>query len=181
VVLAVGRLSEEKGFGQLLTAFAALKQRYPEWDLVILGEGPERTCLERQLDSLGLSGRVHLPGWVGNPGDWYARAEFYVMSSRFEGFPNTLVEAMAYGLPAVSFDCATGPADIIRDGIDGHLVPPAEGAEGLALAMEILVRKDQTRQRMGNAAVSVREQFSLERVLDHWDEMLGLQEASGDV
>lgn len=180
-VLAVGRLGEEKGFDQLLAAFGMLAQRYPDWDLVILGEGPERERLERQRGSLGLNSRVHLPGRAGNPGDWYARADFYVMSSRFEGFPNTLLEAMAYGLPAVSFDCETGPADIIRAGLDGYLVSPAEGASGLAKAMEAMMQNESKRQRIGNAAVSVRQRFSPERVMAAWDEMLRLQKAAADV
>ena len=174
VLLTVGRLSEEKGFGQLLAAFGALALRYARWDLVILGEGPERERLEAQRDRLGLSGRVHLPGRAGNPEDWYARADLYVMSSRFEGFPNTLIEAMAYGLPAVSFDCETGPADIIRDGVDGYLVPPEEGAEGLARAIEALMDDEEKRRQMGHAAIAVRERFSMERVMAAWDEVLGI-------
>jgi len=174
VVLAVGRLEKQKGFEQLLVVFAALVPRYSGWDLVILGEGPERERLEAQRDHLGLSGRVHLPGRAGNPGDWYARADLYVMSSRFEGFPNTLIEAMAYGLPAVSFDCETGPADIIRDGVDGYLVPLDEGVEGLARAMEHLMDDEEKRCRMGHAATAVRERFSMGRVMAAWDEVLGL-------
>lgn len=173
-VLSVGRLEEEKGFDQLLTAFGMLAQRYPNWDLIILGEGSERERLEQQRGSLGLNRRVHLPGRAGNPGDWYVRADFYVMSSRFEGFPNTLLEAMAYGLPAASFKCETGPADIIREGIDGYLVPPTEGVAGLIRAMEALMGNDETRQRMGRTAVAVRERFSLERIMTAWNEVLGL-------
>lgn len=178
VILAVGRLSEEKGFVHLLTAFAALADRYPDWDLVILGEGPQRGPLEAQRDGLGLAGRVHLPGRAGNVGEWYARAALYVLSSRFEGFPNTLVEAMAHGLPAVSFDCETGPADIVREGVDGFLVPPAEGATGLACAMEALMGGEDRRRRMGQAATAVRERFSMWRVMAAWDEVLGLNEVA---
>ena len=181
VVLAVGRLEKQKGFDQLLVAFGALAPRYSGWDLVILGEGPERERLEAQRDHLGLSGRVHLPGRAGNPGDWYARADLYVMSSRFEGFPNTLVEAMAYGLPAVSFDCETGPADIIRDGVDGYLVPLDEGAQGLAHAMDHLMGDEEKRRQMGHAATAVRERFSMGRVMAAWDEVLGLGETDADV
>ncbi|QGT78307.1 glycosyltransferase [Guyparkeria halophila] len=176
VVLAVGRLSEEKQFDRLVRAFEALVRRYPEWDLVVLGEGPERQRLERERDRLGLTGRVYLPGRVGNLSDWYQRADLYVMSSRFEGFPNTLAEAMAYGLPAVSFDCDTGPRDIIRDGVDGYLVPRETGASGLAGAMEALMRDESQRKQMAEEAVVVRDRFSMERIAAKWDVVLGLTE-----
>lgn len=180
VTLAVGRLGQEKGLDQLLEAFGALALQNPEWDLIILGEGSEWQNLEQLLDGLGLKGRVHLPGHVGNPGDWYARADLYVLSSRFEGFPNALLEAMSYGLPAVSFDCETGPADIIRDGVDGYLVPPSEGAPGLSRAMEILMRDEGLRKRMGQEAIAVRERFSAQRIMAEWDEVLGLRKAGHD-
>jgi len=180
VVLAVGRLDEQKGFAGLLDAFTRLATRFRDWDLVILGEGEERMALAARIEKQGLAGRVVLPGRVGNPGDWYRRAELYVMSSRFEGFPNTLVEAMAHGVPAVSFDCETGPAEILRDGVDGYLVPPEQGADGLVRAMAVLMEDDETRRSMGNAAVAVRERFSPERVMAAWDGVLGLNKESGD-
>ncbi|MFI9654530.1 glycosyltransferase family 4 protein [Guyparkeria sp. GHLCS8-2] len=176
VVLAVGRLSEEKQFDQLVRAFELLATRYPEWDLVVLGDGPERRRLESERDRVGLTGRVYLPGRVGNLSDWYERADLYVMSSRFEGFPNTLAEAMAHGLPAVSFDCDAGPRDIIRDGVDGYLVPPEAGASGLAGAMERLMRDESQRRLMAEEAVAVRDRFSMERVAAKWDAVLGLKE-----
>lgn len=179
VLLAVGRLDEQKGFAGLIDAFARLEARFPDWDLVILGEGGQREALEARVEKRGLAGRVALPGRVGNLADWYQRAELYVMSSRFEGFPNTLMEAMAHGLPAVSFDCETGPGDIIREGIDGNLVPVADGEPGLAQAMAAMMQDDDRRQRMGRAAVTVRERFSLERIAAEWDDVLGLTETDG--
>lgn len=179
LVLGAGRLDEQKGFEQLLAAFGEVAHRFPDWDLVILGEGPQRDRLEAQRMALELSGRVHLPGRIGNLGQWYARADLFVMSSRFEGFPNTLVEAMAQGLPAVSFDCETGPADIIRDDVDGYLVPTTEGTGGLARAMEVLMADDDRRRCMGKAAVAVRERFSPKRVMAAWDEVLGLRRREG--
>ena len=161
MVLAVGRLEQQKGFGKLLQAFALLAKDYPTWDLVVLGEGEQRERLEREVGILGMSGRVHLPGWVGNLPDWYHRAHLYVMSSSFEGFPNALVEAMGHGLPSVSFDCDTGPRDIIRSGVDGLLVTPEQGATGLAAAMARLMGDDFLRARMGKAASDVCERFSV--------------------
>lgn len=174
VVLAAGRLSPQKGFDTLIEAFAPLAARYPEWDLVIAGDGEERPPLEAAVAENGLAGRVLLPGRVGNLSDWYARADVFAMSSRVEGFPNTLMEAMAHGLPAVSFDCDTGPADIIRDGVDGWLVPPATGADGLRVALGQLLAHAGLRERMGEVAVSVRERFSPERVGADWNRVLGL-------
>lgn len=180
IILSVGRLEKQKGFDRLLGTFSTLASQYPDWDLIILGEGSEREALEQQRGRLGLKSRVHLPGRVGNLGDWYARADFYVMSSRFEGFPNTLLEAMAYGLPAVSFDCETGPADIIRDGVDGYLVSTDEGASGLARAMNMLMQDEEMRKRMGEEAIAVRERFSARRIMAEWDEVLGLQKVGAD-
>jgi GalNAc-alpha-(1->4)-GalNAc-alpha-(1->3)-diNAcBac-PP-undecaprenol alpha-1,4-N-acetyl-D-galactosaminyltransferase len=179
VLLAVGRLDEQKGFAELIDAFGRPAARFPDWDLVILGEGGERAALEARVEQWGLTERVALPGRVGNLADWYQRAELYVMSSLFEGFPNTLLEAMAHGLPAVSFDCETGPADIIREGIDGILVSPADGEAGLAGAMSAMMQDDDRRQRMGRAAISVRERFSSERVMAEWDDLPGLVERGG--
>jgi glycosyltransferase involved in cell wall biosynthesis len=181
VLLAVGRLDEQKGFAELIDAFGRPAARFPDWDLVILGEGGERAALEARVEQWGLTERVALPGRVGNLADWYQRAELYVMSSLFEGFPNTLLEAMAHGLPAVSFDCETGPADIIREGIDGILVSPADGEAGLAGAMSAMMQDDDRRQRMGRAAVTVRDRFSPERVMAEWDDVLALSKESADV
>ena len=173
MALAVGRLEQQKGFDKLLQAFALLAKDYPTWDLVILGEGEQREHLEREVRILGMGGRVHLPGWVGNLPDWYHRADLFVMSSRFEGFPNVLVEAMGHGLPSVSFDCDTGPRDIIRSGVDGVLVKPEHGATGLTAAMARLMGEPLLRVRMGKAASEVCERFSVERIGGLWDEVFG--------
>lgn len=170
VLLAVGRMSEEKGFGELIKAFEPLAAQHPQWDLVILGEGPLRPLLEQQIKAEGLSGRVLMPGRAGNVGDWYVRADLYVLSSRVEGFPNTLGEAMAHGCAAVSFDCDTGPRDLIRHEIDGLLVPPGD-VEALAQALGRLMQNGALRAQMGIQALEMRNRYSMERVLGLWDEL----------
>lgn len=177
LALAVGRLEKQKGFDLLIAAFQRLSRKYSTWDLAILGEGIERPQLERYIESLGLTDRIFFAGRAGNLADWYTRADFYVMSSRFEGFPNTLLEAMAYGLPAVSFDCQAGPRDIIRDGVDGLLVAPDAGVSGLSAAMERLMGNGELRRQMSDEAVSVRERFALEQIAAQWDVVLGLRRA----
>ncbi len=173
-VIAAGRLDPQKGFDSLIRAFARLAGEFIDWDLVILGEGAERSHLEALVTERDLAGRVYLPGRVGNIADWYESAELYVMSSHFEGFPNTLVEAMAHGLPAVSVDCPTGPQDIIHSGVDGLLISSAEGETGLAQTMSQLMADELMRQRMGKQALAVRERFSMTRIGTLWDEILGL-------
>ncbi|MBB6131910.1 glycosyltransferase involved in cell wall biosynthesis [Massilia aurea] len=168
ILLGVGRLSEEKNFTTLIAIFARLAPLHPDWDLVILGEGAQRAALSAQVQAGGLGQRVFLPGSVGNVGDWYARASLYAMSSHFEGFPNTLVEAMAYGLPAVSFDCDTGPRDIIRHGIDGVLVAPGD-VEGMASALDTLMRDSRARARFARHAIDARERFSMEKISRMWE------------
>lgn len=168
ILLGVGRLSAEKNFAALVGAFSRLAPRHPEWDLVILGEGPRRAALEAQVRDAGLQDRIFLPGRVGNPGAWYGRAALYGMSSDFEGFPNTLVEAMACGLPAVSFDCDTGPRDIIRHGLDGLLVPAGNGAL-FGAALDLLMGDDELRHVFASRATEVRERFSMPKVAGMWE------------
>lgn len=170
LLLTVGRLEPQKGFDWLVEAFSNLTQKHPGWDLVILGEGSQRPLLQAQVQAAELEKHVFLPGRAGNVGEWYERADLYVMSSRFEGFPNTLVEAMAYGLPAVSFDCDTGPRDIIRHEVDGLLVPPGDVA-GLAAALDWLMDDAALRKQFAERAVEVRERFSMKRIAGMWEEL----------
>jgi glycosyltransferase involved in cell wall biosynthesis len=170
VLLAVGRMSEQKGFSGLIQAFSSLAQQHPLWDLVILGDGPLRPVLAQQVMAKGLAGRVLMPGRAGNVGAWYERADLYVLSSRVEGFPNTLGEAMAYGCAAVSFDCDTGPRDLIRHEVDGLLVPPGD-VGALAQSLGRLMQDDALRAQMSARALEVRERYSMQRVLGLWDEL----------
>jgi glycosyltransferase involved in cell wall biosynthesis len=170
MLLAVGRPDMGKGFDCLIESFNTLAQKYPGWDLVILGEGPLRAMLQAEAMAAKLDERVFLPGLAGNVGEWYERAELYVMSSRFEGFPNTLIEALAHGLPAVSFDCDTGPRDIIRHEVDGLLVPPGDVA-GLTAALDRLMGDAGLRQQLAARAVEARTRFSMQRIAGMWEEL----------
>lgn len=176
IVLAVGRLGPEKRFSRLIRSFAAIQASHPSWDLVILGEGPEKPLLESQRDQLGLAGRIFLPGRAGNVGAWYDRASVFAMTSEYEGFPNALLEAMAYGLPAISVNCDTGPRDIIRPNIDGILVPADDDgrfAEGLARLLD----DAHLRLRFAARAQEVRDRYSEGKILGMWQaifEKLGL-------
>lgn len=168
ILLAVGRLEAQKGFDSLVGVFADLAQKHPGWDLVVLGEGAQRPQLESIVQAAGMVLRIFLPGRVGNLHEWYERADLFVMSSRFEGFGNTLAEALAHGLPAVSFDCDTGPRDIVRHELDGLLVPPGDMA-GLTDALDRLMGRADLRLDFGQRAVEARQRFSLERIAGLWE------------
>ncbi|HAA32548.1 MAG TPA: glycosyltransferase family 4 protein, partial [Cyanobacteria bacterium UBA8553] len=147
VLIAIGRFTRQKGFDLLLQAFARLKDDYPEWTVMILGDGELRTELESMRNQLGLSERVNFPGVVKNPDKFLVEADIFVMPSRFEGFPNALCEAMACGLPVISTDCPSGPREIIRHDVDGILVPN-ENVEALVAAMEHLMSDEAERTRL---------------------------------
>lgn len=170
LLLGVGRLTEQKGFDLLIEAFSRLAPRFPKWVLVILGEGPMRCQLEDQVRVRKLQTRVMLPGVAGNIGEWYRRADVYVMSSRFEGFPNALLEAMACGTAVVSFDCPTGPGDIIRHGVDGLLVPNGN-IDALTEALSFLMENDDARHCFAQKAIEVRTRFSIETIALLWEKL----------
>lgn len=170
-LLAVGRLSAQKNFDLLLKVFADLAKTNLEWDLIILGEGELRGALEAQILKLTLQQRVLMPGRAGNVGDWYQRADLYVLTSDFEGFPNTLLEAMAYGLPCVSFDCDTGPRDIIRHEINGLLLPNGN-AQLLLTALDGLMKSPEMRKSFALQAQAVQHKFHLNEIVTRWEEVL---------
>jgi glycosyltransferase involved in cell wall biosynthesis len=176
VLLAVGRLDAVKNFAVLVYAFSQLADKYPDWDLVILGEGPERAGLEATIRDKALGARILVPGIAGNVGEWYGRADLYVMTSRSEGFPNALAEALSHGLPAVSFDCDTGPRDIIRHGMDGLLVPPNDSV-ALIDALDRVMGDADLRKRLATRACDARERFSIEKIGKMWEELF--RELSG--
>lgn len=121
LILGVGRLAKQKGFSNLIRAFARVRSRQPV-RLLILGEGDQRSALERLVCDLGLKEDVALPGFVKNPYPYMARADVFVLSSLWEGLPTVLVEALALGTPAVATDCPSGPAEILDNGKWGRLV-----------------------------------------------------------
>jgi GalNAc-alpha-(1->4)-GalNAc-alpha-(1->3)-diNAcBac-PP-undecaprenol alpha-1,4-N-acetyl-D-galactosaminyltransferase len=170
-VIAMGRLTPQKGFDLLLRAFSKVATKHAEWSLIILGQGEDHESLEGLIIKLGLKDRVTLTGVVQDPTRLLKEADLFVMPSRYEGFPNALLEAMACGLPVIATDCDSGPRDIIRDNVDGLLVPPNDIAV-LASAMDCLMGDQAERQRLGARAVDVVERFSTDKIMNMWDNLL---------
>lgn len=170
-LLAAGRLCRQKGFDLLIRAFSTIAAANPQWHLVIAGEGPERQALQQLIAACGMTGQISLPGLQQDMGSRYRQADIFVLSSRFEGFPNVLLEAMSYSLPVVSFDCDTGPGDIIQHQHNGLLVA-AEDITELATALQSLMQNPQLREQLGKQASRVTETFSPQRIFRQWQTVL---------
>jgi glycosyltransferase involved in cell wall biosynthesis len=170
-LLAVGRLHPVKGFDRLVQAFAAVAPRLPEWELVILGEGPERPRLEAQAARTGLGDRIRLPGHRGNPFPLYRGAQALALASSVEGFPNVLVEAMACGLPVLATACTPAIADILEGGRLGLMVAP-DSADALAAGLDRLLGDAACRERLAASAPEVLERFEQGALLDRWEALL---------
>jgi glycosyltransferase involved in cell wall biosynthesis len=175
-LVAMGRLHPVKGFDLLLQAWSRVAPEHDGWQLLILGEGELRSLLERQRRDLGIEESVVLTGFVDKPSAILKRAEIFVVSSRFEGLVNSAIEAMACGVPVVSFDCPGGVSEIVRDGMDGILVSPLD-AEELARGLRRVMGDDELRHRLSGKAPEVLQRFSLDSVLAEWEHLFdGLKE-----
>lgn len=171
LVLAVGRMQPQKGFDLLLDAFAQIHTRYPGWRLAIVGDGGQRAALQARASRLGLSDHIEWPGRSNEVEAWYARASVVAVPSRYEGFPNVLLEAMAMGAAVVAADCRSGPREMVVPGENGLLVPVDDRA-ALAAALEQLVTDAALRERLGAAAAEVRSRFGAEKILPLWMALL---------
>ena len=175
VCVAMGRLSPEKGFDLFIEAASRIADKHPNWRFEIYGEGLQRTRLEELIRERGLS-QVSLCGWTADPQQVLSAADLFVLPSRFEGFPNALLEAMACGLAAVSSDCDSGPREIIQHDVNGLLVPP-EDTLALAAAMDRLMSDPEHRRRLAERAPDVVQRFSTAKFFDLWEAVLRGDEA----
>lgn len=178
-VIAVGRLDYQKGFDRLIMAWEKVCESMPDWRLDIFGQGEWKDMLQKMIDERGLQNCVRLNDPTKNIGEEYAESSMLVMSSNYEGFPMVMIEAMACGLPAVSFDFQCGPKDIIRHGVNGLLVKNGD-IQGLADAMMTLMGDEAFRKQMSVEARMVTETYSEEKVMGKWVSLFSGERVSGE-
>jgi glycosyltransferase involved in cell wall biosynthesis len=169
VVVAAGRLTRQKGFDRLVAAWAVVARKHPDWKLDIYGAGDQQS-LQARIDKRGLTDVITLRGFTSDPYPRFAEAAIYAMSSRSEGFPMVLLEAMGCGLPLVSFDCPTGPADIIEDGRNGLLVPDGN-VKALGAALNRLIEDPDLRRQMGAAGAEMAKQYEPDQIAARWERL----------
>ncbi len=169
-LLAVGRLHEQKGFDLLLQSWQTLEKKYPEWTLRIVGEGPMRAELEAQIQAMGLQ-RVYLAGKVDKMAEEYAEASLFVLSSRYEGLPLALIEAMWCGTPCVSFDCPHGPAELLADE-RGWLVPEGDIAALTRQLEYLLSHPEEAAERAQKAQTFAHTMYSEKNIMPIWQKLI---------
>ena len=165
IIVAAGRLKPQKDFSTLVRAFAKVRTSRAV-RLIILGEGPERMMLESLTEELGVTDDVALPGFVDNPLAYYSRAAVFVLSSRWEGLPTVLIEALACGAPVIATDCPSGPREILADGRYGLLLPPGD-VEEMCAAIETALEGD-----LEPAPVEAWQPYRLETVVRDYASVL---------
>jgi GalNAc-alpha-(1->4)-GalNAc-alpha-(1->3)-diNAcBac-PP-undecaprenol alpha-1,4-N-acetyl-D-galactosaminyltransferase len=170
-IIAVGRLELQKGFDYLLQALVDLRSSSKNWTLTILGEGSQRQNLEILCARLNLADRVIFTGTVKDVTTFLKQSDLFVLSSRVEGFPLALCEAMACGIPVVATDCATSIREIVSDGVDG-IVTPNEDVVGLTKAILTLMNNPQHREQMSHQAPLIVNRLSLPVIMKKWDQLL---------
>ena len=169
-VLAVGRLHEQKGFDLLLRSWQPVEKHYPEWQLLIVGEGPKRAELETQIQAMGLL-RVYLAGKEDKMAEEYAEALLFVLSSRYEGLPLALIEAMWCGTPCVSFDCPHGPAELLADE-RGWLVPEGDIAALTRQLEYLLSHPEEAAERAQKAQTFAHTMYSEKNIMPLWQKLI---------
>lgn len=169
-IIALGRLENEKGFDRLLSAFATVAMTHPDWTLQILGEGSLRANLMQQAAELGIQDRLTMPGWVRPIWNELCDATIFVLPSRYEGFPSSLLESMACGVPSVAVDCESGPRAIVDQEENGLLVANNEPA--LAAGIQRLIENKELRERLGVSGRDVVTRFGWDAMVDAYEQVL---------
>lgn len=167
IIMSVGNLVEIKGFDMLIDVAYQVLRKNEEWKWYIYGEGPKRKELQNKINHLGLQDKVILKGQVNNIEEYYPKAAIFVMTSRMEGLPMTLLEAKANKLPIVSFDIMTGPSEIIEDGVNGYLIE-AYNINDMNLKIKKLIEESSLREKFSHQSIVGIDNFNKEKIVKEW-------------
>lgn len=167
IAIAMGRLVYQKNFASLIRIWEKVAVKHPEWRLEIWGNGCLRQSLQQQIEEAGLGDKVFLKGYTCEPLKTMSQSSMFLLSSRYEGLPLVILEAMSVGLPIVSYMCPTGPQDILDDGKTGYLVPTGE-EEAFAEKVCALIENDTLRKSMGEAALKESKKYGVDEIVPHW-------------
>ena len=172
IIVSVGRLEYQKNFAVLIDAFSRIASKFPDWTLKIIGEGSDRADLENKIHESNLPDRVTLEGATDNLQPYFEEASIFCLPSRWEGFPNALGEAMAYGIPSVGFAECDGVNSLIRDGQTGLLATGNDNAESLSNTLDNMLADENLRKRLGLAAYQSVQSYRPTAIFDRWEKLL---------
>lgn len=169
-IISAGRLTEQKGFDILIDVAKIVLERNPEWKWNIVGEGEDRELLEQKIKEYNLQNNLLLCGNVDNIEEYYQESAMYVLTSRYEGFGLVLTEAKSFHLPCVSFRCKAGPAEIIKDGVNGYLIDCFD-VEKMADKICSLIEDENLRKSFSHHALEDTDKFSIKNVVKEWESL----------
>ena len=172
MIVTAGRLTEQKNHELLIKAFAGISKDYPEYQLVIYGDGPKKEHLEKVAENSGVQGKVLFPGYTTNIGETIKDASMFVLSSDYEGMPNALMEAMALGLPCVSTDCNGGGAKFLIENEKNGLLVSKSDVDALAAAMERMLSDREFAEQCGREAHKICERLAPEKIYGQWESFI---------
>ncbi|RAJ16058.1 glycosyltransferase family 4 protein [Arenibacter echinorum] len=171
VILNVGRLTNQKAQDVLIKSFSEIEDK--NWKLLIIGEGPKKKEYEQLIENLDLKNRVIIKSKIQNIDKYYNSSKIFAFTSIFEGFPNALIEAMHFGIPSISTDCPTGPSELIKDGINGFLIP-MNNEEVLTEKINQLISREDLRLSFGKNGQKAVDQFKVDAVVKQWNKIIQL-------
>lgn len=171
-IISVGRLTYQKGFDMLVDIAKEILPKYPDWRWLILGDGEDYDNLKKSIIENGLEKQLLLTGNVTNINDYYSKSAFYVMTSRFEGLPMTLLEARSYKIPIVSYKCKTGPSELIKNGVNGYLIEEND-KDAMISAIEKMILDENLRENFSNHSMDDMDSFKLDTIIKQWEELFG--------